>query len=75
MELDVEISDSENAVTGTVYNCDRVNVRKGPGTNYAIIGIADTGKTFEKSGAELLNGFTLHIDKPRASLLLKYVPQ
>lgn len=24
-----------------------VNLRKGPGTNYAIIGIADTGKTFD----------------------------
>lgn len=40
-----------------------------------VITCKDTGKTFEKSGAELLNGFTLHIDKPRASLLLKYVPQ
>ena len=34
VELDVEVGDDENAVNGVIYNCDRVNVRKGPGTNY-----------------------------------------
>jgi len=47
VELDVEISDSENAVTGTVYNCDRVNVRKGPGTNYEKVAKLTAGTRVE----------------------------
>ena len=43
VELDVEVSDTAGAVTGTVYNCDRVNVRKGPGTNYEKVGKLNAG--------------------------------
>lgn len=43
VELDVEVSDAEGAITGTVYNCDRVNVRKGPGTNYEKVGKLNAG--------------------------------
>ena len=47
VELDVEISDSEDAVTGTVYNCDRLNVRKGPGTNYSKVAKLTAGTRVE----------------------------
>ena len=47
VELDVEISDSENAVTGTVYNCSQLNVRKGPGTNYSKVAKIPSGTRVE----------------------------
>lgn len=47
VELDVEVSDSENAVTGTVYNCDKLNVRKGPGTNYEKVAKLTAGTRVE----------------------------
>lgn len=40
-----------------------------------ILTCKDTGKSMEKSGAELLKGLTLHIANPRASLLLRYCPK
>ncbi len=43
VELDVEVSDSEDAVNGTVYNCDKLNVRKGPGTNYEKVAKLNAG--------------------------------
>jgi len=43
VELDVEVSDSGDAVNGTVYNCDKLNVRKGPGTNYEKVGKLNAG--------------------------------
>ncbi len=43
VELDVPTTDSENAVNGTVINCDRLNVRKGPGTNYARVAKINAG--------------------------------
>lgn len=43
VELDVEVSDDANAVNGVVFNCDRVNVRKGPGTNYEKVAKLNAG--------------------------------
>ena len=43
VELDVPNSDSKDAVNGTVVNCDRVNVRKGPGTNYERVAKLNAG--------------------------------
>ena len=40
-----------------------------------ILTCKDTGKSMEKSGAELLKGLTLHIANPRASLLLRDGPK
>ena len=37
VELDVEVSDEEGTVNGVVYNCDQLNVRKGPGTSYSKV--------------------------------------
>lgn len=45
-ELETELPEEEEPVTVTVTT-DDVNLRKGPGTNYAIIGTANTGDTFE----------------------------
>ena len=49
--------ESENPVTVKVTT-DGVNLRKGPGTNYAIIGIADTGEKFDILQVRTGGGYT-----------------
>lgn len=53
----VSPGESENPVTVKVTT-DGVNLRKGPGTNYAVIGIADTGEKFDILQVRTGGGYT-----------------
>ena len=56
VELDVEVGSDENAVNGVVYNCDRVNVRKGPGTNYEKVAKLNAGTKLQIFETTVVNG-------------------
>ena len=43
VELDVPVTDSKDGQCGTVVNCDRLNVRKGAGTNYERVAKLNAG--------------------------------
>jgi len=43
VELDVPVTDSKDAQNGTVVLCDRLNVRKGPGTSYERVAKLNVG--------------------------------
>ena len=53
----VEPDESKDPVTVKVTT-DGVNLRKGPGTNYAVIGIADTGEKFVILQVRTSSGYT-----------------
>lgn len=53
----VDPGESKDPVSVKVTT-DGVNLRKGPGTNYAIIGIADTGEKFEILQVRTGGGYT-----------------